>query len=663
MPHRIYSIESRKGGVGKTTIALNLASVLVKREPVLLIDCDISGTSIEAPSLTSPFWENSTNVLCYTDKDNKQKPLNILHYFINKYINGEGNVRDFINRDILKVSKVNIITSSLSGMTGHDAIIRDWYLDELHSYWMIECIQQIIKEFEDLYSEKMVHIIIDNSPGYTCFNQVLHDYMYEEGPLVAKYLLVSTLDNQDLKANIELAEEINESITNRTTAAKYYKKKTDDNKEGDDAFGKGLIESDDYKKDDDVYSERIIESDDDIKDFFYHLRDNKELCEIYNKDYASETYLALLINKVPQSLKDDETEVAFEDILGEHYGLFSSIVGVENSFPKNMIHYEEAIVYQYYMKYLRRKTDSMPRMLSYWNRRIKELKLMIHETESLLPINAMAKLNTYYNGLIISLNERGFAQLSRQLLNSWSPEYAIEDLKKEFTTGVESFDITNVERPSFELQLILHELNTEIQESIKTLVGEQSHEYKCLHDILFLLEEFTVRNSIRTRTELILLVSIIVYAFKLGYNRVGERRFTLREYALRIWSRPYHMYLFHQIKRDGIVVNSELKIDAKTIEDISSIVLSKTYRRFCYSLVRLMDQQIDFNILISAIQLYVPSSPQASFSEEMTNYLSEVITRKRLQYDEHRLYEIWANSYVMKNMQDVLSDNILKAWR
>ena len=37
---RIYSIESRKGGVGKITIALNLAKTLLNRGPVLLLDCD-----------------------------------------------------------------------------------------------------------------------------------------------------------------------------------------------------------------------------------------------------------------------------------------------------------------------------------------------------------------------------------------------------------------------------------------------------------------------------------------------------------------------------------------------------------------------------------------------------------------------------------------------
>lgn len=42
-----FSIESRKGGVGKTTVALNLGAKLLEvGYKVLLLDCDITGTSI-----------------------------------------------------------------------------------------------------------------------------------------------------------------------------------------------------------------------------------------------------------------------------------------------------------------------------------------------------------------------------------------------------------------------------------------------------------------------------------------------------------------------------------------------------------------------------------------------------------------------------------------
>ena len=55
---RVYSIESRKGGVGKTTIALNLAKSLLSRGPVLLLDCDITGTSISEPAIKSVYWQD-----------------------------------------------------------------------------------------------------------------------------------------------------------------------------------------------------------------------------------------------------------------------------------------------------------------------------------------------------------------------------------------------------------------------------------------------------------------------------------------------------------------------------------------------------------------------------------------------------------------------------
>lgn len=68
---KIISVESRKGGVGKTTAALNLADLLLEKGfRVLLLDLDITGTSISG-SFKNSYWEEKINPI-KDHKDNKR---------------------------------------------------------------------------------------------------------------------------------------------------------------------------------------------------------------------------------------------------------------------------------------------------------------------------------------------------------------------------------------------------------------------------------------------------------------------------------------------------------------------------------------------------------------------------------------------------------------
>ena len=73
--YKIISVESRKGGVGKTTAALNIGYLLKEKYHVLLLDVDITGTSIRTIQ-ESRFWMNDTRLL--TEEDGK--PINLLQY-------------------------------------------------------------------------------------------------------------------------------------------------------------------------------------------------------------------------------------------------------------------------------------------------------------------------------------------------------------------------------------------------------------------------------------------------------------------------------------------------------------------------------------------------------------------------------------------------------
>ena len=647
MPYRIYSIESRKGGVGKTTVALNLACILAKKGLVLLLDCDITGTSIVDPAKNSSFWNDETNVLTYVDKNGEMKDLNLIQFFLERFIKGEGNARDIIKQEKLMTGKVNVIGSFLYG-TPHEAAVNvGWLMDELHSYWMVELIRQIVKEFEGLYPDKTVHVIVDNSPGYTSFNQSLHDYMYEEGPMVSKFLLVSTLDSQDLQANMEAAAEISKSINNRTIAAAYYK----------------LKENDAKGEEKDADAETLIETDDEIKGFFFNLIEDKEQLELYSKNYDSEDYLALVLNKIPQTLQDNDTVVAYNEIIENRLDLFLRITGSTGGEPKNLVYYDEAIVYQYYLKYLRGRMRNRPVNAAYWNRRLREMSQQAAEIASLPPMTVMSRLNTYYEGLQTSLNQRGYAQIARQLVRTWSPGYAPDMLKANLSSASARRFFNSGDIPPQRIKEMLYVWNREQLREIESHLGDHASDISVLSDLMDYMEVYSGLNDEKRLPEQMILLSLLLYLFRYSFVRQEEIDRSLRFFVWSEFMNQSHRTRERIAVEKAIVVNPELTLDLDYLQRVYRMDIDRLYSNFCYTVLRLIDQNEDFQFILSAVNLYVPSFPALSFSKEMTDYISEVVYRKRLERNVDVLTNIRAKSYVMKNMQDVLRENVLKTWK
>ena len=162
----IISVESRKGGVGKTTTALNLARILLeKREhAVLFLDMDITGTNA-TDCLDSPFWKEN----CHAVKENrKNKPpyANLLAVFEQRFMLGLAIPRFVIKGArngnstlVLALDKINIIGSQIYNLNGSQNNGNDTCIckpsilfDELHAFWFIECLFRPIRHLITILS-------------------------------------------------------------------------------------------------------------------------------------------------------------------------------------------------------------------------------------------------------------------------------------------------------------------------------------------------------------------------------------------------------------------------------------------------------------------------------------------------------------------------------
>jgi cellulose biosynthesis protein BcsQ len=85
----IVSVESRKGGVGKTTAALCLARLLrQKGYTVLVLDLDITGTDA-ADIVKSPFWERDIHIIEKSDEQKEYRgALNLITLFDQYFMAG-----------------------------------------------------------------------------------------------------------------------------------------------------------------------------------------------------------------------------------------------------------------------------------------------------------------------------------------------------------------------------------------------------------------------------------------------------------------------------------------------------------------------------------------------------------------------------------------------
>lgn len=216
------SVESRKGGVGKSTVSLILAQLLLsKGYQVLLIDLDVYGTRV------SPEFINKHKDFLHTVTLQGQD-ANIIQLYSDSF-QGESQNKSFSftndhHQLFLMRDRCNYLCSDLYGSQDNVPIEDPRILnDMLHAYWMREQIESLSSSFSRCLSvgEHGV-IILDNAPGFSSLETSVHELLTTIGPRRGKFILVSSLDDQDLNATHRSLSIIRNLLEDKISGAKYY---------------------------------------------------------------------------------------------------------------------------------------------------------------------------------------------------------------------------------------------------------------------------------------------------------------------------------------------------------------------------------------------------------------------------------------------------------
>ena len=218
--YKLISVESRKGGVGKTTAALNLGFLLKEKYHVLLMDIDITGTSISAIQ-DSRFWVDVTTLLAKNGK-----AINLLQFFAKNYLKGDELFDFTLNEEQGKVQvfadTINVIASELYGEDATLLYDPSLLLENMHVYWLTKMITNVCERFEKCFNnDRPCLIILDNSPGFVGIGKAVHNIMTDIGPERAKFLTVSSLDIQDLESSLKSVYALHKEYEDKYFGAKY----------------------------------------------------------------------------------------------------------------------------------------------------------------------------------------------------------------------------------------------------------------------------------------------------------------------------------------------------------------------------------------------------------------------------------------------------------
>lgn len=604
---KIFSVESRKGGVGKTTVALNLAKALTRKKyDVLLIDCDITGTPITKATLHSSFWKKDV-VVAYENKEieegnrkngkNEQinnstesKPYNLLEFFEKTYLKGlilENKIIEGLDYD---PQKIHLIGSEIYDNDGNLIIDPRYLLDDLHSYWFLDLIKKLINLFCETTKQKDKAIILDNSPGYVGIGRSIREWLTKDHPDDSTFVLVSSLDEQDIDSTISSAMEIS---------------------------------------------------------------------QMFKTIKPINQYVKIIINKVPEDLIEESRGYINDSDNDNRNRIINALLplGKDGNY-RNMIKYDSAISGQFIESRL------IPKASKTGKENVLEKSIIAFEDrmnyigQTTYLFSEIASLDYNYKLMVQAMSDSGYIRMSKSLKGELYPVNSIEGL-----TNIVG-RISNMIIPKLPLSKInklelrdicILKMNKFISEKG---LGTYHAFFMSLTNGLFLfsgLEKPDINNY------QIYNLSILLSAFFAFHTKQYAVGLNFRDYIKKqcdkINLKKFDFSLYPNITKN---YSKEYVVP---LDPYLSGLLNSFFGRFnqamCYTLLRTIDFVRDYQMLLNAIKNTIGKGAKM-MSDDLLQYLKNVIRRKTEDYDDKQLFKLVAEPYEMKMIQNLLIKQVLE---
>ena len=463
-PRLIISVESRKGGVGKTTAALCMGRLLRKHGyAVLFLDLDVTGTNA-ADIVNSPFWREDIHAIQSFSKvddnaNDKSYPANLLAVFDEWFMAGKGlpvfSLSESKGESMrVDLEKMNVYgsqiyrTSSVKKAGNNNGqsttcIKRPGILfDDLYSTWLLEYVKQTIDEFvrvATIGKPNKVAIILDNSPGFVGIAPAIHEWLTDLGPIGGKFLTVSSLDTQDLLACEQAVDALHNLYVMKWKTSRLFNERP----------GKGQDLC--LNKNQEAFFIRLATDPDGNNaaghPLAFYGSKSLNMSGVQTNEYGAETcqypsrYMAAVINRVPRAVKSGYLLYDFEHVHMQNKGVLAQLLGGDERGQiarERMVRYDEYIENQFLLESIRRgrrrPEARIHRLEQFLAITEHELVTRIHMADP-MPTGLLAADMSHYEQLRgdlvlanevvgrarTALDDAGLGHLARLIRDEWLP--------------------------------------------------------------------------------------------------------------------------------------------------------------------------------------------------------------------------------------------------